>query len=133
MDLMDSLKWVFFSQQIYRLAAFRLNSNRSKLITDNLETFGSFFYISLITVQVAVVGYETYFMPGDGYVQVRAGKSGKKLISWYYYEINQFTLADNVDNLEQHQYFKNHIFFLYRAHSLSPLIKILKQFKSFQL
>lgn len=77
MDLMDSLKWVFFSQQIYRLAAFRLNNNRSKLITDNLETFCSFFYISLITVQVAVVGYDTYFTSGDANIQVREGKLGK--------------------------------------------------------
>jgi hypothetical protein len=73
MDLMDSLKWVFFSQQFYRLAAFRLNANRSQLITDNTELFASFFYVSLITMSVGYIGYARFFGDGDS-SEIEAGE-----------------------------------------------------------
>lgn len=74
MDLMDSLKWVFFSQQLYRLAVFRMNANRSKLITDNTELLCSFLYVSLITIKIGYVGYST-FVADEDVAQLQTGKS----------------------------------------------------------
>lgn len=74
---MDSLKWVFFSQQIYRLAAFRLNASRSKLMTDNLETMFSVLYVSLFSAEVGYIGYRAYSFPAENFFKINVGEFGE--------------------------------------------------------
>lgn len=74
MDFMDSLKFVIFSQQIYRLAAFRFDKSRTKLMTDNKELFFSVFYVSLISAEVGYIGWKAYSFPAENFFKINVGK-----------------------------------------------------------
>lgn len=77
MELLDSLTWLTFSQQVYRLAVFRRDRSRSKLITDNLEIFFSVFMTSVITAEVCYIGHKVYFSPAENFFQINVGKLNK--------------------------------------------------------
>lgn len=73
MDLLDSMKWVIFSQQLYRLAMFRTDKNRTKVITDNMEVFLSVVLVSLILSEVGYIGQKVYYNPEETFTQTKEG------------------------------------------------------------
>lgn len=67
MNFLDSIKWVLFSQEHYRLAVFRIDWNSSKLITEKYQFFYSFFVIALVACEFFFCGFllvvEDFEMP----------------------------------------------------------------------
>lgn len=75
MELLDSLKWMIFSQQLYRLALFRTDKLGTKLMTDKWEILMSITYILAITGEVGYIGQKLYFNPAKNFFQISDSES----------------------------------------------------------
>lgn len=73
MDFLDSLKWVIFSQQLYRLAMFRTDKTRTRVITDNMELFLSLLIVGAIVAEVSYIGQKVYYNPEESFAQSQQG------------------------------------------------------------
>src|SRR5690349_15957201 len=73
MDLINSLKWTFATQRWYRLAVFRPDKSRSKVLTDKREVFLSSLLIVAITVELAFIGHKVYFEKTENFFQTSSG------------------------------------------------------------
>lgn len=57
MNFLDSIKWMMFAQEHYRLAVFRIDWKTSKFITEKYQFFYSFFVISLLACEFIYCGF----------------------------------------------------------------------------
>lgn len=74
MDLLDSLKWQIFSQQLYRLAVFRIDKRSRKIVTDMLEVFLSVSLVSVIVAEVGYISHKIYYSPAGNFFQINKGE-----------------------------------------------------------
>lgn len=74
MDFVDSMNWVFRSQYFYRLAVFRVDKSRSKVVTDKLEMFYSVLLLGFIAAEVAFIGHKVYFETQENFLQTKTGE-----------------------------------------------------------
>lgn len=56
MNFLDSIKWMIFAQEHYRLAAFRIDWKSSKFITEKYQFFYSFVVIALVVSEFIICG-----------------------------------------------------------------------------
>lgn len=78
MNFLDSVQTLIYSQQFFRLAAFRIDKKRNKVITDNLEIFLSSLTLIAIAVYAAYIGQKVYFSPPENFFQTSHGESSLK-------------------------------------------------------
>jgi cell shape-determining protein MreC len=57
-DLLDSLKFVFLGQQLYRLAAFHYDSKINQLKSSNFDIFKSLLYIIVFSTEITYITQE---------------------------------------------------------------------------
>lgn len=55
MDLFDSLKYIIYGQQFFRLASLRLDKASNLLYTSNLDVVNSLIYIAAFSTQIGFV------------------------------------------------------------------------------
>lgn len=55
MDLFESLKYIIFGQQFFRLASLRLDKTTNLLYTSSLDVISSLIYITAFSTQIGFV------------------------------------------------------------------------------
>lgn len=74
MEVIDSMKWLITSQHLYRLAVFRIDKSKSKVVTGKRDIFWSLLFAAAISAEVAYVGHKVYFEPAENFFQTSESK-----------------------------------------------------------
>lgn len=78
MELFNSLKYVIYGQQFFRLATFRLDKATNTLHTNNLDVIKSLIYITAFSTQIGFVLQKLFADTDEGegsFYQFNVGES----------------------------------------------------------
>lgn len=81
MDLISSLKYVIIVQRYYRLAVFKIDKLRGKLVTNNLEVTLSLTLIALVIMEMT---YGAYALFNVNTVEKEDGRNNQFILCLYY-------------------------------------------------
>jgi hypothetical protein len=78
MSNLEAFKWTLRSQQLYRLAVFRIDKSRTKLVTDNVQLLLSLAIIGVVVAELAFCGYQIHL--GNALIEHNQGKKTTHLM-----------------------------------------------------